>query len=179
MPGRMTFEHWERTGSQLSGIVDSSSWCLGDWLVYGKEQYSDRYRHVLQTVGLDYQTLRNYAWVAGRFPLARRRPGLSFQHHAEVASMLAPDQDRWLDEAQSKGWSVKQLRAAVKAARQADTVDAARTVLLPRIPIPDRHLVRWRQAADQTSIDFEQWVVSALDRAAAEALEDTVAEAID
>jgi hypothetical protein len=174
MPERMTFEHWERTGAQLSGIVDSSSWCLGDWLVYGKEQYSDRYRHVVQAVGLDYQTLRNYAWVAGRFELARRRPGLSFQHHAEVASMLPDDQDRWLDEAESGGWSVKQLRAAIKAARSGGAADAARVALMPRIPVPDRRLIRWRQAADQSSIEFDQWVVSTLDRAAAEALNDTV-----
>nr|CAJ34358.1 putative regulator [Micromonospora sp. ML1] len=173
LPERMSFEHWERTGAQLSGIVDSSSWCLGDWLVYGKEQYADRYRHVVQAVGLDYQTLRNYAWVAGRFPLARRRSGLSFQHHAEVAAMSPDDQDRWLDEAETQMWSVKQLRAAIKATRSDRTTETIKTALMPRIPIPDRRLTRWRQAAHQSSVELDQWIVSTLDRAAAETLDKT------
>src|SRR6266545_6028251 len=82
IPADLSYEDWERAGSQLAGIVDSSSWWLGDWLVYGKKQYSDRYRRAIHAAGLQYQTLRNYAWVARRFELNRRRPKLSFQHHA-------------------------------------------------------------------------------------------------
>src|SRR5690242_11649023 len=36
IPANLTFEDWERAGCRLSGIVNSSLWCLGDWLVYGK-----------------------------------------------------------------------------------------------------------------------------------------------
>jgi hypothetical protein len=177
MPQEMTFEQWARTGAQLSGVVDSLAWCLGDWLVYGKERYCGRYQHVVHAVGLDYQTLRNYAWVAGRFPPSGRRAGLSLQHHAEVAALPDPDRGRWLDEAESKGWSVRRLRAAIRAARTAGPAQVAKPALLPRIAVPDRRLAWWRRAADRSSQDFEQWVVSALDRAAAQAIEGAVPEA--
>jgi len=171
MPQDMTFEHWERTGAQLSGIVNASAWCLGDWLVYGKEQYSNRYQHVVQAVGLDYQTLRNYAWIARRFAPERRRQNLSFQHHAEVASMLPQDQDCWLGQAEAHGWSVKQLRSAIKSSRCPGSDDSTKTAALPRIPVTDRRLARWKQAANHSQIGINQWVIEALDRAAAEALD--------
>ena len=41
---------------------------------------------------LDYQTLRNYAWVARRFAMSRRRDTLSFGHHAEVPALPEPEQ---------------------------------------------------------------------------------------
>jgi hypothetical protein len=42
--------------------------------------------HIVAT-GLDYQTLRNYAAVARRFELSRRRDNLSFHHHAELCAL--------------------------------------------------------------------------------------------
>jgi hypothetical protein len=171
MPEQMAFEHWERTGNKLAGIVDSTSWCLGDWLVYGRRQYADRYQHVVNAVGLDYQTLRNYAWVAGRFGILRRRPQLSFQHHAEVAALRREEQDGWLDEAERAKLSVKQLRSLIKMARSVGVGSRDETALLPRIAVPDRRLNRWREAADQSRTDFDDWVVNSLDKAAAEALD--------
>ncbi len=41
---RLTFEAWVGIGRQLSAVVASSAWCLGDWLVYGQEVYESRYR---------------------------------------------------------------------------------------------------------------------------------------
>ncbi len=68
----------------------------------------------MERTGLDYQTLRNYAWVARRFELSRRRDTLSFGHHAKVASMPAPEQDFWLRKAEQFGWSTSELRREVR-----------------------------------------------------------------
>jgi len=43
LPTGLSFQDWERTGRQLAGVLSSSSWWLGDWLIYGKDHYSDRY----------------------------------------------------------------------------------------------------------------------------------------
>jgi hypothetical protein len=51
-----------------------------------------------------YQTLRNYAVVARRLKLSRRRDNLSFQHHAEVCALGFEEQDRWLDLAAESPW---------------------------------------------------------------------------
>ena len=65
-------------------------------MIYGERTYGRRYREAVRMSGFDYQTLRNYAWVARRFGIERRRGGLTFQHHAEVASLPVVEQERWL-----------------------------------------------------------------------------------
>src|SRR6266536_1438757 len=60
---------------------------MGAWLAHGQAAYRSRYRTAIEQTGLDYQTLRNYAWVAGRFELSRRRDTLSFGRHAEAAAL--------------------------------------------------------------------------------------------
>jgi len=114
-PHQLPFEAWLGVGQQLSAVVASSAWCLGDWLVYGQRTYSGRYRQAVERTGLDYQTLRNYAWVARRFELSRRRDTLSFGHHAEVASLPEPEQDFWLRKAEQHGWPTSQLRREIRA----------------------------------------------------------------
>ncbi|WP_245790516.1 LmbU family transcriptional regulator [Streptomyces monashensis] len=172
MPAEMAYDEWERAGRQLSDVLDSSSWWLGDWLVYGKDHYTDRYQRGIRAAGLSYQTLRNYAWVSRRFDLARRRPTLSFQHHAELASMPAEEQDLWLDRAEQRQWTTKQLRGAIRAERRPE--ERPRTPTEPSRPleVPDSRLQWWHKAAEQLGVDFEQWVMTTLDSAAASALED-------
>jgi hypothetical protein len=182
-PERVDFGTWEQVGQKLARIANCSAWCLGDWLVYGSYKYSERYRQVLAAVELDYQTLRNYAWVARRFELARRRERLSFQHHAEVASAPVEDQDRWLSLAESGRWSRNELRRQVRAGRAESAglpaspgsagpagpahSDAA---LLPRLNVPAERVVQWRDAARQLNRGFDEWIVAALDHSATAAL---------
>jgi hypothetical protein len=114
-PRRLPFEAWVGVGAQLAVVAASSAWCLGDWLAFGQAAYGRRYREAVERTGLDYQTLRNYAWVAGRFELSRRRDSLSFGHHAEVAALPGPEQDFWLRKAEEFGWPVMRLRREVRA----------------------------------------------------------------
>lgn len=172
MPTGMVYDEWERSGRQLAGVLDSSSWWLGDWLVYGKDHYTDRYQRGLRAIGLSYQTLRNYAWVSRRFDLTRRRPALSFQHHAELASMPVDEQDSWLDRAEQQQWTTKQLRGALRTARQGEQPPRTPTEPSRRLAVPGDHLQWWHKAAEQLGVDFEQWVTTTLDSAAASALED-------
>jgi len=171
IPADLTFANWERAGRQLSGIVNSSGWWLGDWLVYGKEHYRDRYEHGILAAGLQYQTLRNYAWVARRFELCRRRAALSFQHHAEVASLPVEVQDTWLGRAEQAGWTTKQLREGIRLSRETDVQEVTPTETTRRLTVPDSHLQRWHLAAEQSGIGLQQWVLTTLDSAAAQALD--------
>ncbi|MER7056150.1 MULTISPECIES: LmbU family transcriptional regulator [unclassified Streptomyces] len=172
MPAGMAYDEWERAGRQLADVLDSSSWWLGDWLVYGKDHYTDRYQRGIRAVGLSYQTLRNYAWVSRRFDLTRRRPALSFQHHAELASMPTEEQELWLDRAERRQWSTKQLRGAIRATRGDERQPPAPTEPSRRLEVPGGRLQWWHKAAEQLGVDFEQWVTATLDSAAATALEE-------
>jgi hypothetical protein len=172
MPTQMAYDEWERAGRQLADVLDSSSWWLGDWLVYGKDHYTDRYQRGIRAAGLSYQTLRNYAWVSRRFDLTRRRPTLSFQHHAELASMPVEEQDLWLDRAEQRQWTTKQLRSAIRAARQGEQQQCGPAEPSRRLEVPGSRLQWWHKAAEQLGVDFEQWVMTTLDSAAASALEE-------
>jgi hypothetical protein len=177
IPAGMDYDEWERAGQQLVGVLDSSCWWLGDWLKYGKDHYTDRYQRGIRAAGLSYQTLRNYAWVSRRFEHARRRPALSFQHHAELASMPAGEQELWLDRAEQGRWTTKQLRGALRATRQGGQ-QAARPSAEPsrRLEVPGSRVQWWHKAAEQLGVDFEQWVMTTLDSAAASALEQELGE---
>lgn len=175
IPMGVSFETWERAGRQLAGIVDSSAWWLGDWLVYGKDNYADRYQRGIRAVGLKYQTLRNYAWVSRRFEIVRRRHRLTFQHHAEVASLPQEEQEHWLDQAEKMRWTTKQLRNSIQQTRDSGRKMDDRSVGARRLVVPGNHLEWWHKAAERSGIDFEKWVLITLDQAAEQVLEDAPA----
>ncbi|MFG2622721.1 LmbU family transcriptional regulator [Streptomyces sp. NPDC048507] len=128
LPQNLPERSWEQIGTDLRELVNSSAWWLADWLIYGEATYGwRRYKEAIERTGLDYQTLRNYAWVARRFEHHRRRDALSFAHHAEVARLAPPEQDYWLRKAEQQKWSRNELRRSVRAslAVQSDTAEAA------------------------------------------------------
>ncbi|MEU8652069.1 LmbU family transcriptional regulator [Streptomyces sp. NPDC048737] len=115
-PRNLSERSWERIGASLRELTNSSAWWLADWLIFGEAAYGlRRYREAIERTGLDYQTLRNYAWVARRFEHHRRRDSLSFAHHAEVTRLSPPEQDYWLRRAEQQKWSRNELRRAVRA----------------------------------------------------------------
>ncbi|WP_433366820.1 LmbU family transcriptional regulator [Actinoplanes sp. CA-142083] len=166
MPPGLPYDEWERAGNMLAGVLSSSSWWLGDWLIYGRQHYTGRYEQAIESAGLRYQTLRNYAWVAGRYPSARRRPALSFQHHAELAALTVAEQEHWLRQAVEHRWAVKHLRGAVRAAQRSESALIGSAGNLHRLAIPGERLERWREAAGQSGVDITQWIMATLDSAA-------------
>ncbi|MFD6551006.1 LmbU family transcriptional regulator [Streptomyces sp. NPDC058398] len=116
LPPHLPERSWERIGANLRELANSSAWWLADWLLYGEDTYGwRRYKEAIERTGLDYQTLRNYAWVARRFEHHRRHDGLSFAHHAEVTRLSPPEQDYWLRRAEQQKWSRNELRRALRA----------------------------------------------------------------
>jgi hypothetical protein len=175
LPRQLPFERWLGIGRQLSAMSTSTAWCLGDWLVFGESTYEGRYRQAIEQTSLDYQTLRNYAWVARQFNLARRREALSFGHHAEVAALPEPEQDFWLRKAEEQRWPVKELRRQVRASlversgdqHSKDGQDALDWVILRlRIRISPGQLEICQAAADNAGLTIEEWTVLALEHAA-------------
>jgi hypothetical protein len=184
-----SFERWLSVGRQLSDIHTSSAWCLGDWLVFGEAAYHGRYRDAIEQTSLDYQTLRNYAWVARRFALSRRRDSLSFGHHAEVAALPDAEQGFWLRKAEEHGWSVKRLRREVHTSlAERGSADDSESDGATGMDDPDpRHLSRGplvrvhvritpqqletcRTAADKAGLTVEAWAALALDHVARQGL---------
>lgn len=174
LPADLPLRTWAKIGSQIALVSSSSAWWLGDWLVYGRDNYPDRYKRAMKESSLDYQTLRNYAWVAGRFEVSRRRDALSFQHHAVVAALPQAEQEEWLDRASSNRWSLAQLRRELReAADQADN-GSQRERFIVHIDGSNGRYNRWEAAARAQDKDIIDWAVEILDQMAARALNGTV-----
>jgi hypothetical protein len=150
-------------------IADSSAWWLGDWLIYGKSNYPDRYKRAIAETSLDYQTLRNYAWVAGKIAVARRREGLSFQHHAEVAGLPEAEQEQWLNQAEREVWTRNELRRQIRA-QQREVTGGSEVAVVQMSVHPERQ-DRWQRAADCAQLELLDWIVRTLDMAAGAARE--------
>ena len=163
----MPFEEWRDLGPKLAVHAIASTWWLGDWLVFGIAKYDRRYKRAIAATRLDYQTLRNYAMVARRFELPRRRDDLSFQHHAEVCALNDEEQDYWLDLASANRWSRNELRRHLRGAPQAiEGCQGDPTGCMVRLVVESERERRWRDAALRHERELEEWMVEALDRAA-------------
>jgi hypothetical protein len=156
-------------GTRIARIANASCWWLGDWLVYGERAYGRRYTDAVKATGLDYQTLRNYAWAARRFEPARRREGLSMQHHIEVAALPTAAQDLWLDRCQRHGWSRNELRRQIKALGQIESELGPHGHMV-RVPVTTDRERLWREAAAAADQDLVDWIATAADQAARTAL---------
>ncbi|MFF1946111.1 LmbU family transcriptional regulator [Rhodococcus qingshengii] len=165
IPAGVPIEAWRRLGRDIQVLADSSAWWLGDWLVYGQHHYPDRYRQALEETGLEYQTLRNYAWVARRFAPDCRNAKLSFQHHAEVASLPAAERQEWLAQAEGDSWSRNELRRQIQASRA--NRDLAEPIHIRMSP-SEQQRVRWQAAAETINKDLVGWIADTLDAAAAD-----------
>jgi len=93
---------------------------------YGSERWGEKYSKAAEISGYDVQSLRNMAYVAGRFDqVSRRRDLLSWSHHAEVAALEPKEQDRWLERAIHKRLSVSAFRSELRRARRVPHVTLA------------------------------------------------------
>lgn len=164
----VSYESWSAIGRHIAAVSNSSAWWVGDWLVHGERRFPGRYRRCLEELPLGYQTLRNYAWVARRVAMSRRRDDLSFQHHAEVAALDAGEQAHWLERAARDGWSRSRLRAAIRAGGQGrdDPDGPAGPPSTVRLSVADDRVPRWRDAAGLMERELADWAAQELDRAA-------------
>lgn len=112
--GPLSLEEWTNLGHRLMGLHKGLPWMVGDWLAYGERQpWGEMYSQALGETGLEEGTLRNYKYVAQRYPARARVPGLSYSHHAAVAHLPDAQRQSWLVCARENGWSVADLRTRV------------------------------------------------------------------
>ncbi|MFL5913769.1 MAG: LmbU family transcriptional regulator [Gaiellaceae bacterium] len=122
--GDLSLLEWSQSGRRLGVIGRGTGWWIGDWVHYGNARFGERYVRAARITGYDVQTLMNMVYVASRFAPSRRRPNLSFSHHAELAALPTDEQDHWLERAEAERLSVRCLREEVRRARRAAEAEA-------------------------------------------------------
>lgn len=181
--GKPSLNSWEAIGGQLVALMESSTWWIADWLAYGEKAFQDRYLEAIKRTDLNYQTLRNYVWVARRFDISRRHENLSFGHHAEVAALDPPEQDYWLRKAGEYGWSRNHLRSQVRASlRERDDQapsgggadGAPKQIGTLRLELTDEQISLFESVADVLSLSLHEWALSVLEAAAVETVDGAI-----
>src|SRR3978361_158671 len=120
LPQKTDFNGWARIGQTLGKVERSVYWLIGDWWAAGTAGNRKRVDLVLDDPtwdGPSYKVCQDCAWVTNSFKPSRRREGLTFQHHREVAALRPVEADRLLEIAHSQALSTPQLRVAVHRTR--------------------------------------------------------------
>jgi hypothetical protein len=163
----LSFEDWLALGQQLGKVASLTGWRLGDWFFYGQFAYAGKYEQAMDATGLSYQTLANYAWVAGKFELSRRKENLSIGHHALVAGLPPKEQEHWLTLSEAEGLSVTGLREELLASRAVDSGDSSeRLPVLSLRPKSSKQAAAWDAAAERAGKSVAEWALETLDEKA-------------
>lgn len=156
LPESERYEKWHSLITTLGRLQRSSSWWIGDALLWGEENVSEKYSQAVEDTGMARQTIINIVHVCSRIPPARRRAELPFGHHEAVTMLEPAQQDAWLQAAIDHGWSRSDLRERIAEWKQryghgqppsrpqptpghdeaAAAVDAAREAARPPVPPP-------------------------------------------
>jgi hypothetical protein len=118
---KVTDEQLGYIGSTLARMEGSRSWWIGDYGCALQSRRGEAYTEGnAEVLGIEPNTFRQYKMVAEFLPAFTRVNALSFKHHFEAmmgaGGDLAVAQD-WLSKAVKEGWSVSELRRAVRTAR--------------------------------------------------------------
>ncbi len=155
----LSFEEWNDLGTTLAPVGKSIGFMLGDWINYGHKAYGEKYQEALERTGIPYQTLRNYAHVAGKVALSCRQDNLGFEHHAVVAKLKPDQQEHWLGLAAEQNLSVRRLRKSINFGRlateeevQGDPADRGQVTYLALL---NRLRRWWKRETDKAPV--EQW----------------------
>ena len=107
-------KEWEALGPTLMQLHTGVQWALGEWGDQVVRRYGDgKMAAMAKNCGYAPHTLQNYVSIVRKFEPSRRRENLSFSHHDAVAPLGPEKQDQWLDIAEKKGWSAKELRQKI------------------------------------------------------------------
>lgn len=123
--GRPSLSEHQACGDFIERVEKASAWWAADWIAYG-ESRADWAEAIDALVDIDKfseATVNQYRYVAKNVPPSRRLEGVSFSVHSEVASLDARDQGAWLEKARLNGWTQREIRSEIRAAKRTKVID--------------------------------------------------------
>jgi hypothetical protein len=93
LDAEVDFDAWKEQLRRAVAIAGAARWRIGELLAYGEFRFGEKYRFAIDELGLTFDRVRDWTFVARLVPPAVRRPDLSWSHHRLVASLPANEQD--------------------------------------------------------------------------------------
>jgi len=116
---------WQVAFQYATASEEGSPYWVGDLIEYldSREDWRSQRDQLLSLTGLAYHTLENRATVSRKVKGRARDLSPSITHAAAVTKLEAPDQERWLDQARTEGWTVREFARELKAVEQRKVTD--------------------------------------------------------
>jgi len=114
----ISFKEWCEAGHILNQMDKACHWWIGDWVLFGGNNYGDKYKAYINESSFTYDTVQHDKMLAEKFKLRRRRRNLSWAHHMDVIGLPEKEQDKFLDLAEKHNWTRSQFRGALKKHKQ-------------------------------------------------------------
>lgn len=116
LPEDLAVTEWADIGRKLARSSQVLTWWLGDWAAFGERKYG-QLKEFANGNGINYQTLRDAAWVSRAVPMSRRRDNLEWSTHREVAALAPKEQAHWLDRIEKESLTRGDLRRQIRLSR--------------------------------------------------------------
>lgn len=97
-------------GKTVFAFGGAMMWYIGDWINFGERKFGEKYSQALYITEYKYGTLRNAAYVSGRYEIRDRHPNLSWRHHADAARFEPGDRETMLKMVESQQLGSVQFR---------------------------------------------------------------------
>lgn len=153
-PEAIPLEKWNAVGDLLCQANNSVGFWVGDWLNYGERTWGEKYRDAMDLTGFEYQTLRDYAYVADKVHLSLRNDNLTFEHHKKVAPLEPDEQRKWLKLAEQRGMSTRLLSASIIAGYPLKELPDPQPGIPNHVPYVNRLISWWRKKSDVVMQDI-------------------------
>lgn len=118
----------------LAALSEACNWAFGDLMIHCDCHSAEHWQAINPDGRYDYAICRQWRTVASKYPRHRRRPGLTFTHHRICMQMEPGLADRWLDMAESQGWTSTQLKDNIAAALGEHEKEAYRRIQAGEMP---------------------------------------------
>ncbi len=118
LPEGIGHEDWRAMGLGLARERRASDieWRIGDWAARADGDFATL-AEAAGIVGESLGNVKKYVSAAKAWPKVRRRTGVDFHLHLEVAALPEAERERLLEAAGAEGWTRAQMREAVRGAR--------------------------------------------------------------
>lgn len=124
--GKPTIRGWQDAFQLASASEQASPFWVGGLLNYAETRtdWREKIDQAKAVTKLAEQTLHNMAHVCRRVTPRAQRAAPTFSHAAEVASFKSEgDQVEWLEKATGEGWTARELRESIRAAKRTKVLE--------------------------------------------------------
>lgn len=110
IPDGTEYSQWLWMGRNLVTQKNHIDWLIADWVTFGRERFPEQVELALADVVDDDRHLKRLERTVRAFPPHLRHAGLSFDHHAHVASLPVQEALPLLREAGERKLSARGFR---------------------------------------------------------------------